>query len=65
MTPTTLGYARRTLVNGSVMTSMIDSITKAIAGLIMSGTGIGLVLFLGSAIIRDLIRDIKGGLWKP
>ena len=44
---------------------MIDSFTKAIAGLIMSGTGLGLVLFLGSAIIRDLIRDIKGGQWKP
>ena len=43
---------------------MIDSFTKAIAGLVMSGTGLGLVLFLGSAIIKDLIRDIKGGQWK-
>ena len=66
----TPGY-RRLVANMSTVSHpkrrlarMIDSITKAIAGLVMSGTGLGLVLFLGSAIIKDLIRDIKGGQWK-
>jgi len=63
VTHTTPGNARRSQVNGSVMTS-INNITKAIASLVLSGTGLGLVLFMGSAIIRDLIRDIKGGQWK-
>ena len=48
-----------------VQSEVAGQVAKAVATLILSGTGLGLVLFLGTAIIRDLVQDIKGGQWKP
>ena len=42
------------------MTPMIDQITRITATVILCGSGLALVIFLGTAIVQDLIRDWRG-----
>ena len=52
-------------LNILVHSEIVGRIVRTIGVIFWSGAGLGLVLFLGTAIVRDLIQDIKGGQWKP
>ena len=43
------------------MTPMIDQITRITATVILCGSGLGLVIWMLTAIVRDLIREYRPG----